>query len=180
VRLVEFGLGGLGSPLVGESIMTLRDKLFGFQGRLRRRDWWLLSIMLALVGLAANYLVYAILFPGADFDPKWKDPGPVRPTIFVDLLSLWPTMAITFKRAHDRSKSGWTLAVIIVAGLLFSYGGDALLERFGDVAGLAAFPLIALFVYFVVVLGFLDGTQGPNRFGPSPKGVGDAPLAAFD
>lgn len=160
--------------------MTLRDKLFSFHGRLRRRDWWLLSIMLALVGLAANYLVYAILFPGADFDPRWKNPGPVRATIFVDLLLLWPTIAMTFKRAHDRDKSGRTLAVLIATGLLFSYMSDALLERFGDVAGVAAFPFIVAYIYFVVVMGFLDGTKGPNRFGPSPKGIGDTPVAAFD
>jgi uncharacterized membrane protein YhaH (DUF805 family) len=29
----------------------------------------------------------------------------------------------------------------------------------------------------LIELGFLDGTQGPNKFGPSPKGIG-APAAA--
>ena len=27
-------------------------------------------------------------------------------------------------------------------------------------------------LFVVVTLGFLDGTPGPNRFGPSPKGIG--------
>ena len=26
-------------------------------------------------------------------------------------------------------------------------------------------------LWFLIELGFLDGTQGPNKYGPSPKGI---------
>ncbi len=44
------------------------------------------------------------------------------------------------------------------------------------------FGLIPLFgwIYLFVVVGCLDGTQGPNRFGPSPKGsIGPYGAAIF-
>ena len=34
-------------------------------------------------------------------------------------------------------------------------------------------------LYQLVVLGFLDGTPGPNRFGTSPKGIGDNTAELF-
>ncbi len=37
-------------------------------------------------------------------------------------------------------------------------------------------PLIGA-IWLFVELGILDGTQGPNRFGPSPKGIGEPAVA---
>ena len=56
-------------------------------------------------------------------------------------------LALGVKRLHDRDMSGWWTLISFVP-----FGGFILL----------------------VILGFLDGTQGPNRFGPSPKGIGGA------
>jgi uncharacterized membrane protein YhaH (DUF805 family) len=33
------------------------------------------------------------------------------------------------------------------------------------------------FFFWLINLGILDGTPGPNRYGPSPKGLGEAALA---
>ena len=55
--------------------MSVMDKLFSFNGRLRRRDWWLFVILLGIVsailsGVAMNLMGVSImaLFPmgGAD------------------------------------------------------------------------------------------------------------------
>ena len=38
-------------------------------------------------------------------------------------------------------------------------------------------PLVGA-IWTLIEVGFLDGTQGPNKYGPSPKGVtGPAPVA---
>jgi uncharacterized membrane protein YhaH (DUF805 family) len=71
------------------------------------------------------------------------------------LALLWPSLAVSVKRCHDRNKSGLWLILMYLA--CFTVIG-------------ALWPLIEL--------GFLDGTPGPNKFGPSPKGLGAEPAAA--
>lgn len=40
---------------------------------------------------------------------------------------------------------------------------------------IVGFIVVVASLYLLVVLGFLDGTPGPNRFGRSPKGIGGDP-----
>lgn len=47
------------------------------------------------------------------------------------------------------------------------------------VYGAAGLVMLAAMIYLLVVVGFLDGTPGPNRFGPSPKGVGGDTAEVF-
>jgi len=61
--------------------------------------------------------------------------------------NLWVSIALMIKRTHDRDKSGWWLLFYILV------------------------PVVG-WIWSFVELGFLDGTQGPNQYGPSPKGVG--------
>jgi uncharacterized membrane protein YhaH (DUF805 family) len=58
---------------------------------------------------------------------------------------IWPALALQVKRWHDRDKSGWWVLIAFI-------------------------PIIGAF-WVLIECGFLDGTPGPNRFGPSPKGV---------
>lgn len=55
---------------------------------------------------------------------------------------LWTGLALSVKRCHDRDKSGWFLLV----GLI---------------------PIIGA-IWLLVEIGFLRGTEGPNRFGGDP------------
>jgi uncharacterized membrane protein YhaH (DUF805 family) len=129
--------------------MNLQQKLFGASGRIRRRDYWLLSIatnvVIALVDVAAGHL----LGPPTD--------GGLPGNIVSWLLyipSIWIGVALMLKRAHDREKGGGWVVFFILC------------------------PIIG-WIWGFVELGFLDGTKGPNRYGPSPKGVGsDAPVFA--
>ena len=62
------------------------------------------------------------------------------------------------KRLHDRGRSGWWAALVLVAMTLIwrtPEGGRFLL----------ALPVM---VWSLVELGLLPGEQGANRFGPSP------------
>ncbi len=60
----------------------------------------------------------------------------------ISLLLLWPWFAIAVKRFHDRDQSGWWSLIGLV-------------------------PLIGQ-IWLLVVLGFLKGSSGDNRFGPDP------------
>ena len=64
------------------------------------------------------------------------------------LLLLWPLLAIYVKRFHDRDKSGWWVLI----GLI---------------------PIIGFF-WLLIELGMLEGTAGPNQYGPDPLGRGVA------
>jgi uncharacterized membrane protein YhaH (DUF805 family) len=58
------------------------------------------------------------------------------------LASLIPAVLVDIKRWHDRDKSGLWMLIALV-------------------------PIIGA-IWFLIELGFLAGTPGPNRFGPPP------------
>jgi uncharacterized membrane protein YhaH (DUF805 family) len=133
-------------------------QLLSFQGRQRRLHFWMVAIVIVIIQsvvfnifLAPVY--YAMFRGGAAAAPAFG--GGMLIGWLVYLFLIWPSLANSVKRCHDRNKSGWWLVLYSLASL--------------TVIGVL-WPLIEL--------GFMDGTQGPNKYGPSPKGVeGPAPAA---
>jgi uncharacterized membrane protein YhaH (DUF805 family) len=108
---------------------TLRQLLFSFDGRIGRRTWWLWGVA-ALLGLA----MYAtVLLRVAGVSATTTD-------TVVNLLLLWPALALSVKRWHDRGKSGWWVLVALV-------------------------PFVG-WLWMLVENGLLRGTASANRFGP--------------
>jgi len=70
----------------------------------------------------------------------------------VALVLLIPSLAVAVKRYHDRNKSGWWILIVFI-------------------------PIIGL-IWYIVELGFLPGTPGPNRYGPDPLGADSYPVRA--
>jgi uncharacterized membrane protein YhaH (DUF805 family) len=70
----------------------------------------------------------------------------------VALVLLIPSLAVAVKRYHDRDKSGWWILIVFI-------------------------PIIGL-IWYIVELGFLPGTPGPNRYGPDPLGAESYPVRA--
>ncbi len=107
------------------------DLLFKFDGRINRGKFWL--------GVAILYVVPWLLFLIA---------GAVNSSFLWVLVSLlmivliWPGLAISIKRWHDRGKSGWWILI----GLI---------------------PLVGP-IWALIETGFLPGTPGPNQYGPDP------------
>ena len=134
--------------------MSLWQMLFGFNGRIRRMHWWLVRFG---VFIAAFVIMFSLVGGiGAAFGSFDNVPEAIEPigglmVVVIYLVVLWIELALTVKRWHDRDKSGfWYLIVLI--------------------------PLVGPF-WALIELGFLDGTQGPNQYGPSPKGIGGSDLA---
>ena len=165
--------------------------LFSAKGRMRRRDWWLWSIGLGLAVLASELLMHHF-FGTASFteDVAFKgmpSNGLHYWLIVLTIASQWPTICLMAKRWHDRNRSGWLAAIGPVVSL-----PQAVLLHWGDAAtgfapqfvvGAAQAVIgIAGAVYGIWVLidcGILDGTKGPNAYGPSPKGLGAMPEDVF-
>src|SRR5215813_13817613 len=167
--------------------MSLTDLLFSFKGRINRKPWWLATVA---VGLAAS-LVTAILEALARFSGETVV-NPVthefEPTgIFglvisiIALANMWVAFALSAKRLHDRDRTGWwliwqlltlTIAVIlVVVAVMVPQEQGAVWYALAGGACLAAFVIS---VWLFVQIGFLRGTQGPNRFGPDPLGAARA------
>ena len=108
----------------------LRWLLFSFDGRIGRKTWWLWGVA-AMLGL--GLLLTALLgIAGVHEKPR---------TAIVNLALLWPTLALSAKRWHDRDKSAWWLLIGLV-------------------------PVVGQ-LWTLVENGLLAGTPGANRFGPA-------------
>lgn len=105
--------------------------LFQFDGRINRAKYWL-----GAGALYVFFIVFAIIAGMANSSAIW--------TLYViaGLLAIWPGLAISIKRWHDRGKSGWWVLIGLV-------------------------PLIG-FWWVLIECGFLQGDDGPNEYGPDP------------
>jgi uncharacterized membrane protein YhaH (DUF805 family) len=131
--------------------MNVVRMLFGFEGRIRRLHYWLWGIGSAFVD-ACILTVLLSLGGGYGMWPQARAAHQDSPAGvwliacgIVLLLALWTQLALQVKRWHDRDKSGLWVFISFI-------------------------PLIGS-LWILVECGFLDGTPGPNRFGPSPKGL---------
>jgi uncharacterized membrane protein YhaH (DUF805 family) len=116
-----------------------------FGGRSRRREYWSFVLFYVLVYVVLNVLFghpETVLRPWG-FDTSWGLTGiPALAGGLFGLFNLVPALAVAVRRLHDQDRSGWLLLLLLIPVL----GGFALL-----------------------VLFLLDGTHGPNRYGPDPK-----------
>jgi uncharacterized membrane protein YhaH (DUF805 family) len=129
-----------------------------FEGRITRQPFWIAWAVFIAIEIA-------ISFSGGD-DARWGSA--------LDLMLVYPQLAVCAKRGHDRNSPIW------VVGLFFAVG--AILDVFllggwitnADVANATPLMLAFLVPYavfglaLIIDLGFRRGTVGPNRYGPDP------------
>ncbi|MEN6543018.1 DUF805 domain-containing protein [Parvibaculum sp.] len=128
--------------------MDIGSLLFSFRGRVNRRAYWGFALFASVVGLGTLYLTLqrvmaAGITPGMSQEEFMRAVAGVNQgwVTIVQLAMLWPTLAISVKRCHDRGRSGWFLLLLIV-------------------------PLVQLWP--LIEISLLRGTDGDNRFGPDP------------
>jgi uncharacterized membrane protein YhaH (DUF805 family) len=122
-----------------------------FSGRSRRREYWSFFLFYLLVMIALNLLFgrhEAVYRPwGMAFVSTGLYGGVGVVAGLFGLVNLIPSLAVAVRRLHDQDRTGWLLLLAFIPIL----GGFALL-----------------------VLMLLDGTHGPNSYGPDPKQAHDA------
>jgi uncharacterized membrane protein YhaH (DUF805 family) len=123
--------------------VDLAGLLLGLQGRVSRRTFWCVGII--GLGLLQLYLVALLDIAGAS--ESLADGLP-------SALVLWPAIAVTAKRWHDRNRSGWWVLINLV-------------------------PVVGS-LWTLLQCGLLKGTRGTNRFGPDPLEARDPMLEAHD
>jgi uncharacterized membrane protein YhaH (DUF805 family) len=157
------------------TVVQKRHVLFGFKGRIGRRDFWLLTLLTFAVTIIFDGVVvyFGALLAGENFDDvEWSEAAKPLHLAFVG-VTIWALAAIVGKRLHDRNHSVWWIAAlspVFIIALLPFLGPSAKVESILDGLVIICLPVA---LWLIVELGFLKGTPGPNRFGPervkSPK-----------
>ncbi len=120
-----------------------------FSGRSRRKEYWLFVLFLSGAALAiviAMGIMLSAASSGGDLGSRGLGLGMPELMVLVFLVYALgvfiPHLAVTVRRFHDQDKSGW----FVLLGLIPYVGG-----------------------LVVMIMMMMEGTRGPNRFGPDPK-----------
>ena len=148
--------------------MDWRALLFSPNGRINRAKYWL-TVLIYLVVWLLFVVVAAVLMGGirAAVVNASSGAGLILGVVGFVLIvgAFWSGIAVAIKRLHDRDKSGWWL-------LLF-WLGPSVLNGIGATIGSAGQILfglasVVITLWAFVELGCLQGTEGPNQYGPDP------------
>ncbi len=157
--------------------MTFWQKLFSFEGRIGRQDFWMatlsiwaVNIVMAIVLVTLSFGTIVALAAQADALDRedttaaLRVMAPLFPLIglwfLLQLALIWPQLAICAKRLHDRDQPALWLLMYVGANVL------TLIPILGI---FLAIPVgLGLRIWWLVNLGCLEGTPGPNRYGESP------------
>ena len=112
--------------------ISLAGLYLGVKGRIPRRTYWLHGVLsLLLMGVVVNAL---LAIARVDEDTSGK---------LVNVVFLWPLIAVSAKRQHDFNFSAWWALVHFIPAV-----GSIIL---------------------IIVDGMMPGTPGANRFGVDPR-----------
>ena len=134
---------------------SIKYVLFSFEGRIDRSTYWRRGL-LPLAGLFIMQFVFLRVV------------GAQLLALPITVLFMWMWLAILTKRCHDLNKSGWWSLIIAVIAMAF----------FGVAYFLESSPVVqvsAVIMWWIalIVPGFLEGTDGPNQYGPKSGEVSE-------
>jgi uncharacterized membrane protein YhaH (DUF805 family) len=156
--------------------------LFSFEGRINRAKIWLAAfIWFATVFSFMTIFLFVVagILRASGYDFHTVSTRTMHPAFYLLglpllVIGVWLFAATAIKRLHDRSKSGWWLALFFIAP-----GQLVKLSNWLDnptLAILVSALAFGLSVWCFVELFCLRGTRGPNRFGSDPL----APVAPVE
>ncbi|UBV43204.1 DUF805 domain-containing protein [Deinococcus taeanensis] len=144
---------------MNDFINVIRNNYANFQGRARRREYWMFTLISTIIAMVLSIPVYGAAIGMAVQADSTGAPGAgfTGITLIFSLLLLIyalavmiPSIAVTVRRLHDAGFSGWLYLLNLI-------------------------PVGSL---VVLVLCILDSKPGGNKWGPNPKGISDGPTPA--
>ena len=118
-----------------DAIKTVLSKYVTFSGRARRSEYWFWALAIVLASLVASFIDRGL----------GTDPGQVGPVSgLLGLATFLPNLAVTVRRLHDTSRSGWWVLIALI-------------------------PIVGA---IVIIVFAVQDSHGDNEYGPSPKAVG--------
>lgn len=154
-----------------------------FSGRSRRMEYWMFQLFLFLVYMALMVLMMIVgggaLMTGNDPSAMMAAGGAaliIGGLYMLFALAMFiPSLAVTVRRLHDTNRSGWWILaplsgyVIMLIGTVMAAGSPDNPGLGGILAMIGLVAVIGLGITLLVFM-FLEGTRGPNKYGPDPKG----------
>jgi uncharacterized membrane protein YhaH (DUF805 family) len=155
---------------------------FSPSGRISRSQYWL-RFMLPYIAIVFILQLAATL---SDNESNMRVAVNGVMSLFY-LVVFLPSIALLVKRIHDRNRTGWTILILFLPTMaftfmLFSWMGAAFysaahgeIVSFSGPLGIIGILVIVLGVivlginiWFFIEFGCLRGTIGANRYGPDP------------
>ena len=123
-------------------LKVVKENYANFDGRARRKEYWMFVLIYMIVLIIAMVLDGAL---GLGFDMGYGVTAPYGWLYsIVALVHLIPAWGVLVRRLHDVGKSGWFMLISLV-------------------------PIIG--GIWLLVLLCTDGDSSENAYGPSPKSV---------
>jgi len=158
-----------------------------FSGRSRRMEFWMWQLFQLIVYIGVviiSMLLGGGAMMGGDPTAMMAAGGGIVIIMMIYMLYclavIVPSIAVAVRRLHDTDRSGWwilaplgpyLLAFVLAMGAATSAGPNAG-AAMGVIGIIALVCMLAALVLAIVLLVFyfLEGTKGPNQYGPDPKG----------
>ena len=143
-----------------DAVKLFFSRYVDFQGRSRRSEYWWVQLFVVLV-------VLLIALPAVTIGGfAQEDPNAIG-LILVGLGGLFflaiiiPMIALEVRRFHDMNQTGWLVLAFRIAAFI---------------------PIVSMVSGIAQIVWFcFPGTQGPNKYGPDPKGgLGPTTAATFE
>lgn len=134
---------------MNDYLNVIRTHYADFQGRTRRREYWVFTAVNTAVLLVLQLVLLVAVHLQASAE------GQASPLFFLvlgliviyALAVLIPSIAVTVRRLHDTGKSGWWYLITFV-------------------------PFVGSIILLIFTV--MDSEPGTNRWGPNPKGMQNA------
>ena len=168
-------------------------------GRIGRQRWWIGTLIVAVIYVVISLLILPMVgfgipnptvVPAADGNPAAINDmilAGVRNAgwagVVMTLIFAYPAYALGVKRRHDRDSNGMDFIIYLILAVILQLTqalglgyeavqvGTAVVAAPNTLFSVLAAIVGILAIYLLVVVGFLKGTTGPNRYGPDPLGV---------
>ena len=102
-------------------LKVVRDNYANFNGRARRKEYWMFYLFFILFYIVASIIDLVLLFTIGFGFLSW---------VFYFAL-LVPFIAVTVRRMHDTGKSGWFMLIPVYNFILTLIEGDAGENEYG-------------------------------------------------
>jgi uncharacterized membrane protein YhaH (DUF805 family) len=161
-----------------------------FSGRSRRMEYWMWVVFQILIAIAF-WVLMMVTVGTAMMSTARGNPagimaaGGAAMIIWAIMMLVWlafliPGLAVAVRRLHDTNRTGWWILsplagyVLMFVGAGMAANGSSAGGALAAVGGIAALVLALVLVVFML----LEGTKGPNKYGPDPKGQVDTQVFA--
>tara|TARA_B100000768_G_scaffold172723_1_gene181259 strand:+ start:397 stop:786 length:390 start_codon:yes stop_codon:yes gene_type:complete len=120
---------------------VLTNKYSNFNGRARRKEYWMWTLSVTIVFIFAMILDNLL---GLNFELMGQDLGYGWIYLIAGIAHLIPGLAVVVRRLHDVGKSGWFYFIVLI-------------------------PIIG--ILWMLILLCSDGKKEDNKWGRNPKTI---------